>query len=67
MPTSFLSSFSIGQYWSKEKGRLTAPGIRQGTGAMISQSQLVLSQGALKTTDRNLDAAHSPGMTNSSP
>ncbi|MDQ0881482.1 hypothetical protein [Peribacillus sp. V2I11] len=24
---------------------------------MISQSQLVLSQGALKTTDRNLDAA----------
>ncbi|WP_342603528.1 flagellar hook-basal body protein [Peribacillus sp. FSL E2-0159] len=42
---------------TKEKGRLTTPGIRQGTGAMISQSQLVLSQGALKTTDRNLDAA----------
>ncbi|MFJ7752830.1 flagellar hook-basal body protein [Peribacillus muralis] len=42
---------------SKEKGRLTAPGIRQGTGAMLSQSQLVLSQGAIKTTDRNLDAA----------
>lgn len=42
---------------TKEKGRLTAPGIRQGTGAMLSQSQLVLSQGALKTTDRNLDAA----------
>ncbi|WP_285767904.1 flagellar hook-basal body protein [Peribacillus sp. SI8-4] len=42
---------------SKEKGRLTAPSIRQGTGAMISQSQLVLSQGAIKTTDRNLDAA----------
>lgn len=42
---------------TKEKGRLTAPRIRQGTGAMISQSQLVLSQGALKTTDRNLDAA----------
>ncbi|MGG0845972.1 flagellar hook-basal body protein [Peribacillus simplex] len=41
----------------KEKGRLTTPGIRQGTGAKISQSQLVLSQGALKTTDRNLDAA----------
>lgn len=42
---------------TKEKGRLTAPGIRQGTGAMLSKSQLVLSQGALKTTDRNLDAA----------
>ncbi|MDM5292439.1 flagellar hook-basal body protein [Peribacillus simplex] len=42
---------------TKEKGRLTAPGIRQGTGAKISQSQLVLSQGSLKTTDRNLDAA----------
>ncbi|MEY9870050.1 flagellar basal-body rod protein FlgG [Peribacillus sp. B2I2] len=42
---------------TKEKGRLTTPGIRQGTGAKISQSQLVLSQGALKTTDRNLDAA----------
>ncbi|MFJ9385986.1 flagellar hook-basal body protein [Peribacillus sp. NPDC101481] len=42
---------------TKEKGRLTTPGIRQGTGAMISQSQLVLSQGPLKTTDRNLDAA----------
>ncbi|WP_458353856.1 flagellar hook-basal body protein [Peribacillus frigoritolerans] len=42
---------------TKEKGRLTAPGIRQGTGAMLSQSQLVLSQGTLKTTDRNLDAA----------
>ncbi|MGE7875957.1 flagellar hook-basal body protein [Peribacillus muralis] len=42
---------------SKEKGRLTAPGIRQGTGAMLSQSQLVLSQGPIKTTDRNLDAA----------
>ncbi|WP_328130461.1 flagellar basal body protein [Peribacillus frigoritolerans] len=44
---------------TREKGRLTAPGIRQGTGigAMISQSQLVLSQCALKTTDRNLDAA----------
>ncbi|MED3688727.1 flagellar hook-basal body protein [Peribacillus butanolivorans] len=42
---------------SKEIGRLTAPGIRQGTGAKISQSQLVLAQGALKTTDRNLDVA----------
>ncbi|MFJ7937782.1 flagellar hook-basal body protein [Peribacillus sp. NPDC096622] len=50
-------SFNNQPSGAKEKGRLTAPGIRQGTGAMISQSQLVLSQGALKTTDRNLDAA----------
>ncbi|MFD6440221.1 flagellar hook-basal body protein [Peribacillus sp. NPDC060186] len=42
---------------SKEIGRLTTPGIRQGTGARISQAQLVLAQGALKTTDRNLDVA----------
>ncbi|MGE7763696.1 flagellar hook-basal body protein [Peribacillus sp. NPDC096540] len=42
---------------SKEVGRLTTPGIRQGTGAKISQAQLVLAQGALKTTDRNLDVA----------
>ncbi|MBM7690710.1 flagellar basal-body rod protein FlgG [Peribacillus deserti] len=41
----------------KEKGRLTPIGIRMGTGAKISQSRLVLTQGSLKTTDRNLDAA----------
>lgn len=51
------TSFNNQPSETKEKGRLTAPGIRQGTGAMLSQSQLVLSQGALKTTDRNLDAA----------
>ncbi|PLT31725.1 flagellar hook-basal body protein [Peribacillus deserti] len=41
----------------KEKGRLTPIGIRIGTGAKISQSRMVLSQGSLKTTDRNLDLA----------
>ncbi|MGE7761861.1 flagellar hook-basal body protein [Peribacillus sp. NPDC097895] len=52
-----IQSFNNQPSETKEKGRLTTPGIRQGTGAKISQSQLVLSQGALKTTDRNLDAA----------
>ncbi|KWW20898.1 MULTISPECIES: flagellar hook-basal body protein [Peribacillus] len=52
-----IQSFNNQPNESKEKGRLTTPGLRQGTGAMLSQSQLVLSQGAIKTTDRNLDAA----------
>src|SRR6476620_10917100 len=42
---------------SAEVGRLTPLGIRSGNGAKLSQAQLVLTQGALKTTDRNLDAA----------
>ena len=42
---------------AKELGRQTPLGIRQGTGAKISQSQMVLSQGSLKTTGRDLDAA----------
>ncbi|MET3317805.1 UNVERIFIED_ORG: flagellar basal-body rod protein FlgG [Peribacillus simplex] len=53
----FTQSFDNQPSKSKEIGRLTTPGIRQGTGAKISQSQLVLAQGALKTTDRNLDVA----------
>ncbi|MBT2756664.1 flagellar hook-basal body protein [Mesobacillus foraminis] len=40
-----------------EENRLTPYNIRQGTGAKIAQSQLVLTQGALKTTDRGLDTA----------
>ncbi|OOR09272.1 flagellar hook-basal body complex protein, partial [Bacillus mycoides] len=40
-----------------EIGRLTPLGIRQGTGARISQSQLVLTQGSMKQTNRNLDIA----------
>ncbi|WP_409296037.1 flagellar hook-basal body protein [Peribacillus sp. SCS-26] len=41
----------------KEKGRLTPDGIRVGTGAKLSQSRMVLTQGSLKTTDRDLDVA----------
>lgn len=40
-----------------EIGRLTPLGIRSGNGAKLSQAQLVLTQGALKTTDRDLDVA----------
>lgn len=40
-----------------EIGRLTPLGVRQGTGARISQSQLILTQGSIKNTDRNLDIA----------
>ncbi|MGE7603896.1 flagellar hook-basal body protein [Peribacillus sp. NPDC097675] len=42
---------------TKEIGRLTMPGIRQGTGAKLNPSQIVLTQGSLKNTDRNLDVA----------
>lgn len=42
---------------SAEIGRLTPLGIRSGNGAKLSQAQLVTAQGALKTTDRDLDVA----------
>jgi flagellar basal-body rod protein FlgG len=41
----------------KEVGRLTAEGIRQGTGAKLAQAALVLTQGTLKQTGRDLDVA----------
>lgn len=41
----------------KEMGRLTPNGIRQGTGSKISQTQINMSQGALKKTGRDLDTA----------
>lgn len=41
----------------KEIGRMTPHGIRQGVGAMISTSAMILQQGALKTTHRALDIA----------
>ncbi|RFU67093.1 flagellar hook-basal body protein [Peribacillus saganii] len=41
----------------RENGRLTANGVRQGTGAKISQAKILLTQGSLKTTDRDLDVA----------
>ncbi|UII55708.1 flagellar hook-basal body protein [Cytobacillus spongiae] len=40
-----------------EIGRLTPNGIRQGTGAKLAQSQIVMKQGNIKTTDRPLDTA----------
>ncbi|MEL3970692.1 flagellar hook-basal body protein [Rossellomorea oryzaecorticis] len=40
-----------------EIGRLTPLGIRAGTGAKLSQAQLILSQGSLKSTGRSLDLA----------
>ncbi|WP_044339972.1 flagellar hook-basal body protein [Rossellomorea aquimaris] len=40
-----------------EPGRLTPLGIREGSGAKLSQSQLILNQGSLKSTGRQLDFA----------
>lgn len=40
-----------------ETERFTPPGIRQGIGAKVGQSQIVMKQGALKTTERPLDMA----------
>ncbi|MGN1387202.1 MAG: flagellar hook-basal body protein [Bacillus sp. (in: firmicutes)] len=40
-----------------EVGRLTPTGIRQGVGAKVGLVKLVLTQGALKNTERDLDVA----------
>jgi len=42
---------------ASEIGRQTPNGIRQGNGAKLSQAQHVLTQGTLKSTNRDLDAA----------
>jgi flagellar basal-body rod protein FlgG len=42
---------------NNEIGRLTPNGIRQGSGAKLGQIQMVLTQGSLKTTNRDLDTA----------
>jgi flagellar basal-body rod protein FlgG len=44
-----------------EIGRLTPNGVRQGVGAKLGQAQMILTQGSLKNTDRELDFA----LTNS--
>jgi flagellar basal-body rod protein FlgG len=44
-----------------EIGRLTPNGIRQGVGAKLGQAQMILTQGSLKNTNRELDFA----LTNS--
>lgn len=40
-----------------ETNRLTPNGIRQGVGAKLAQSQIVMTQGSIKQTDRPLDLA----------
>lgn len=40
-----------------EVNRLTPNGIRQGVGAKVAQSQIVMTQGSIKNTDRALDLA----------
>ncbi|GLB59019.1 flagellar hook-basal body protein [Cytobacillus sp. NCCP-133] len=40
-----------------ETERITPAGIRQGVGAKLAQSQIVMKQGALKSTERPLDMA----------
>ncbi|MBY0123201.1 flagellar hook-basal body protein [Bacillus sp. S/N-304-OC-R1] len=40
-----------------EVNRLTPNGVRQGVGAKLAQSQMVGSQGSIKSTDRSLDMA----------
>lgn len=42
---------------SKEVGRVTPNGIRQGTGARLSQSQMNMAQGSFLQTGRDLDTA----------
>lgn len=42
---------------TSEVNRQTPNGIREGVGARLSQTQLVMTQGTLKTTDRSLDTA----------
>ncbi|MFD1737021.1 flagellar hook-basal body protein [Bacillus salitolerans] len=41
----------------KEIGRLTPNGIRQGVGAKLSHTSLLLTQGSIQSTDRALDLA----------
>ncbi|NMH70569.1 flagellar hook-basal body protein [Bacillus sp. RO3] len=40
-----------------ETGRLTPLGVREGSGARLSQSHLILNQGSLRSTGRSLDFA----------
>lgn len=40
-----------------EPNRLTPVNIRQGVGAKLAQTQMIMAQGSIKNTDRQLDAA----------
>ncbi|WP_428910078.1 flagellar hook-basal body protein [Niallia sp. Krafla_26] len=52
-----VQQFNNQRHAASEVGRLTPNGIRQGTGARLSQIQMVMAQGSIKQTDRELDLA----------
>lgn len=52
-----VQQFNNQRNTADEVGRLTPTGIRQGVGAKVGLVKLVLTQGALKNTDRDLDVA----------
>jgi flagellar basal-body rod protein FlgG len=54
-----FQQFSNQPNQAAEAGRLTPAGIRQGVGAKLAQSQIVMQQGSLKATERPLDLAFS--------
>lgn len=52
-----FQQFNNGPAGAADAFRMTPDGIRQGTGAKLGISKMVMSQGSLKTTDRPLDMA----------
>ncbi|WP_102273643.1 flagellar hook-basal body protein [Cytobacillus massiliigabonensis] len=52
-----FQQFNNQQNANAEANRLTPNGIRQGVGAKLAQSKIVMAQGSIKNTDRALDAA----------
>ncbi|MED3571274.1 flagellar hook-basal body protein [Cytobacillus praedii] len=52
-----FQQFNNQQNANAEGNRLTPNGIRQGVGAKLAQSKIVMSQGSIKDTGRALDAA----------
>lgn len=52
-----FQQFNNGPAGAEDAIRITPDGIRQGTGAKLAQSKMVMAQGNLKTTDRPLDMA----------
>ncbi|MFE8698095.1 flagellar hook-basal body protein [Cytobacillus sp. FJAT-53684] len=52
-----FQQFNNQQNAAAEGNRLTPNGIRQGVGAKLAQSKIVMTQGSIKNTDRALDMA----------
>ncbi|MBP2242393.1 flagellar basal-body rod protein FlgG [Cytobacillus eiseniae] len=52
-----FQQFNNQQNPAEEMNRLTPNGIRQGVGAKLAQSKIVMTQGSLKNTERALDMA----------